>query len=76
MLSVFRSAGPLCRIAHKLPNIKYLRLHRQFSSKLSSRVQRFVKISEEVENALATAKPIVALESTIYTHGKLRIIVT
>lgn len=30
-----------------------------------------LKISEEVTDALATNKPVVALESTIYTHGAL-----
>jgi hypothetical protein len=30
-----------------------------------------LKISEEVRDALATDKPVVALETTIYTHGAL-----
>lgn len=30
-----------------------------------------LKVSEEVTDALATNKPVVALESTIYTHGAL-----
>ncbi|KAF3480326.1 pseudouridine-metabolizing bifunctional protein [Arthroderma uncinatum] len=30
---------------------------------------RFLKVSEEVEDAIATGKPVVALETTIYTHG-------
>ncbi|KAL4896265.1 Indigoidine synthase A like protein-domain-containing protein [Aspergillus ambiguus] len=30
---------------------------------------RFLKVSEEVRDAVATGKPVVALESTIYTHG-------
>ena len=30
-----------------------------------------LKISEEVQDALATNKPVVALESTIYTHGAI-----
>jgi hypothetical protein len=34
--------------------------------------QRFFRVSEEVEDALATGKPVVALETTIYTHGKQR----
>lgn len=29
----------------------------------------FFKVSEEVEEALQTGKPVVALETTIYTHG-------
>jgi pseudouridine-5'-phosphate glycosidase/pseudouridine kinase len=38
--------------------------------KLSS-LKDIVKVSEEVADALATNKPVVALESTIYTHGAL-----
>ncbi|PYI29390.1 putative carbohydrate kinase [Aspergillus indologenus CBS 114.80] len=30
---------------------------------------RFFKVSEEVRDAVATGRPVVALESTIYTHG-------
>ncbi|KAJ5102797.1 Pseudouridine-5'-phosphate glycosidase [Penicillium argentinense] len=30
---------------------------------------RFLKVSEEVRDAVATGKPVVALETTIYTHG-------
>ncbi|KAF3920286.1 hypothetical protein AA313_de0209067 [Arthrobotrys entomopaga] len=30
---------------------------------------RMLKISEEVREAVATKKPVVALETTIYTHG-------
>lgn len=29
----------------------------------------FIKISEEVREAIETQKPVVALETTIYTHG-------
>lgn len=32
---------------------------------------KFVQLSEEVEDAIRTNKPVVALESTIYTHGAL-----
>ena len=32
---------------------------------------RFVKISDEVQEALRQRKPVVALETTIYTHGPL-----
>lgn len=31
----------------------------------------FLKVSDEVTDALETSKPVVALESTIYTHGAL-----
>ena len=30
----------------------------------------FVKVSEEVREAIETQKPVVALETTIYTHGR------
>ncbi|KAJ5150873.1 Pseudouridine-5'-phosphate glycosidase [Penicillium canariense] len=30
---------------------------------------RFLRVSEEVRDAVATGKPVVALETTIYTHG-------
>ena len=40
-------------------------LHRRH---LSGREQLF-RVSEEVQDALATGKPVVALETTIYTHG-------
>ncbi len=30
---------------------------------------RLFRVSEEVQDALATGKPVVALETTIYTHG-------
>ena len=29
----------------------------------------FIKLSEEVRDAVETQKPVVALETTIYTHG-------
>jgi pseudouridine-5'-phosphate glycosidase/pseudouridine kinase len=31
----------------------------------------FFRVSEEVREALETKKPVVALETTIYTHGSL-----
>jgi Indigoidine synthase A like protein len=31
----------------------------------------FFKVSEEVHDALQNGKPVVALETTIYTHGTL-----
>lgn len=30
---------------------------------------KFFKVSEEIRDAVATGKPVVALETTIYTHG-------
>jgi Indigoidine synthase A like protein len=37
---------------------------------LTSGRDRFFRVSEEVQDALKTGKPVVALETTIYTHGK------
>lgn len=39
--------------------------HRCLSGK-----DKLFQVSEEVQDALATGKPVVALETTIYTHGK------
>lgn len=36
--------------------------------RISARGKVF-QLSEEVEDAVATGKPVVALETTIYTHG-------
>lgn len=46
---------------------------RQFSSSpaLASGIRELLSVSEEVTEAVATNKPVVALESTIYTHGIL-----
>lgn len=43
---------------------------RQFSS-VSPALQDVLHVSEEVAEAVATNKPVVALESTIYTHGAM-----
>lgn len=40
----------------------------QVRRSLSGR-DRLFKVSEEVRDALATGRPVVALETTIYTHG-------
>ena len=34
-----------------------------------SQMSPFIKVSEEVREAIETQKPVVALETTIYTHG-------
>jgi pseudouridine-5'-phosphate glycosidase/pseudouridine kinase len=31
---------------------------------------KFFQVSEEVRDAVATGKPVVSLETTIYTHGE------
>lgn len=40
-----------------------------FPKRLLSTNSRFFKISEEVQQAIAEHRPVVALETTIYTHG-------
>ena len=42
---------------------------RRASYRPHSSLSRFLRISEEVKHAQATGKPVVALETTIYTHG-------
>lgn len=50
--------------APRLPRVRGLHdLHKHPQSK-------FLKVSEEVRDAVATGKPVVALETTIYTHGE------
>ena len=43
---------------------RYQTLHR------AQNQNRFLKVSEEIQDALNTGKPVVALETTIYTHGR------
>jgi pseudouridine-5'-phosphate glycosidase/pseudouridine-5'-phosphate glycosidase/pseudouridine kinase len=45
------------------------------SRRLYSSSQRCLKVSEEVQDAVATGKPVVALETTIYTHGRRDMVV-
>lgn len=35
---------------------------------------KFFRVSEHVRDAVATGQPVVALESTIYTHGMLLVV--
>lgn len=47
------------------------RSHLSSASPASRDLARFLKISDEVQDAIAAKKPVVALETTIYTHGAL-----
>ncbi|KAI1145499.1 Indigoidine synthase A like protein-domain-containing protein [Nemania diffusa] len=47
------------------------RSFRNYSSGNLAGLKQILRVSEEVREALATNKPVVALESTIYTHGAL-----
>lgn len=44
---------------------------RYMSASATSALGEILKVSEEVLDAVATDKPVVALESTIYTHGAM-----
>lgn len=70
-MSLFRAAARL----HKWPtNRNSIRRNsrRYISDKASGFANsRFFQVSEEVRDAVATGKPVVALETTIYTHGEL-----
>jgi hypothetical protein len=52
---------PVLRIPRSIP---------AFGHRLYSSSRRFLKVSDEVQDAVATGKPVVALETTIYTHGR------
>lgn len=81
IFSVCEAMPPLSRgfqrlhIAHNL-GVPRFRIFKRFQStqRLGSR-NGFFKISEEVQEALETGRPVVALETTIYTHGELGAII-
>jgi hypothetical protein len=59
------------RVARNLDASRFQVFKRlQSTQRLRSR-NDFFKISEEVQEALETGRPVVALETTIYTHGEL-----
>ncbi|QKX58909.1 uncharacterized protein TRUGW13939_06037 [Talaromyces rugulosus] len=62
-MTAFRAAARLCSRPTPLSR-RYI--SQQASSFANS---KFFRVSEEVRDALATGKPVVALETTIYTHG-------
>jgi pseudouridine-5'-phosphate glycosidase/pseudouridine kinase len=65
-----QSARHACRQAMPWRRITGLLTGRATHSRhLHSIDSRFFKVSEEVKQALAENRPVVALESTIYTHG-------
>ena len=43
----------------------------RYSSVRAFQENRYIKISEEVRSAIEVGRPVVALETAIYTHGKL-----
>ncbi|KAI1661349.1 Indigoidine synthase A like protein-domain-containing protein [Daldinia decipiens] len=77
-MSLLRRSWLLARGSHSCTNqwTSFAHVHRRpcSSSKKLERIsalKNLLKVSEEVTDALATNKPVVALESTIYTHGAL-----
>ncbi|KAI0430074.1 Indigoidine synthase A like protein-domain-containing protein [Xylaria sp. FL1042] len=69
-----RPALSACRTRHALNSTSLSaprRALRGYASGTLTGLKGLLKVSEEVTDALATNKPVVALESTIYTHGAL-----
>lgn len=60
------SMGFPCLVRSSL-HLKVVNLHQRRS--LVSDRNPYIKVAEEVQEALATQMPVVALETTIYTHG-------
>lgn len=58
---------PLSRGLRRAASLSLRSSRRQFGSR-----RDFFKVSEEVQDALQQGKPVVALETTIYTHGMAR----
>lgn len=66
----------LLRYAHKAflhrgSSARSLKCQVRPYTKPASELRSLLSISSEVQDAIATNKPVVALESTIYTHGAL-----
>jgi pseudouridine-5'-phosphate glycosidase/pseudouridine kinase len=64
------AARVLCRVPNPILSRRTILPRRLFTTSPAS-VSKLLKISPEVSAALASNKPVVALESTIYTHGAL-----
>ncbi len=58
---------PLSRGLRRVLRLSFRSSRRRFGSRSD-----FFKVSEEVQDALQQGKPVVALETTIYTHGVSR----
>ncbi|KAK7418965.1 hypothetical protein QQZ08_011044 [Neonectria magnoliae] len=64
--SLLRCSGTVTRGVHP-----QRRLSSAFAPSSLAGVRELLKVSDEVAHAVANNKPVVALESTIYTHGAL-----
>ncbi|KAL4901919.1 hypothetical protein BDW74DRAFT_68151 [Aspergillus multicolor] len=53
----------------RTPHLRATGIARSARQNHSFAQSKFFRVSEEVRDAVATGKPVVALESTIYTHG-------
>jgi len=60
-----RAAARACRWSERrsLASLPRPRRYTNFAA------SKFLQVSEEIQDAVATGKPVVALETTIYTHG-------
>ncbi|KAL4814226.1 Indigoidine synthase A like protein-domain-containing protein [Aspergillus spinulosporus] len=61
--------APYSRHYCRIPQLKAIGIARSARQSHSFTQSKFFQVSEEVRDAVATGKPVVALESTIYTHG-------
>lgn len=68
-----RQASALTRRASNLPEARVFNVvaNRALSTYPSGGRRDFLKVSDEVSDAIAKDKPVIALESTIYTHGAM-----
>ncbi|PGH01043.1 hypothetical protein GX51_05480 [Blastomyces parvus] len=62
-VQLWRWSYPRLRLSTQL---RYRSLHGQ---RHFGETSKFLKVSEEVQDAVASSRPVVALETTIYTHG-------
>lgn len=67
LATMFVSRASLCSRSWRRWSLSRARCFHGINSSSQS---KFLKVSEEVRDAVATGKPVVALETTIYTHGK------
>lgn len=69
-MALFKAALPPHSVLRKIQRWSHIaRLPNSYPRTLYTN-NSFLEISEEVQDALHTGKPVVALESTIYTHGR------
>ena len=68
-MSLFKAALPACCLLRTISKRSQIVTCPIGCSRTLYTSNSFLKISEEVLDALKTEKPVVALETTIYTHG-------